>query len=65
MIYKMGEIVQVTDNEQGFLNVKGVIVGFNYDTQEVFFKIVTKGFIGINPHKTSIDNVSKVEAIVE
>lgn len=61
MIYKMGEVIKITDEEQGFRNIKGIIVGFNHDTKEVFFKIVAKGFVGINPHKTSIDNVTKLE----
>lgn len=65
MIYKMGEIIRVTDEEQGFRNIKGVIVGFNYDTQEIFFKIVAKGFIGVNQQVTSIDNVSKIELETE
>lgn len=65
MIYKMGEVIQITDEDQGFRNIKGIIVGFNYDTKEVVFKIVADGFIGLNPHMTSIDNVRKIEKVEE
>ena len=40
MLYKMGDVIRINDDTQGFRNVRGVVVGFDNETEEVMFRII-------------------------
>jgi hypothetical protein len=56
MLYKLGDVIRINDDTQGFRNVRGVVVGFDNETEEVMFRIIAKGYIGVDSRSTHIRN---------
>jgi hypothetical protein len=69
----MGDVIRINDDTQGFRNVRGVVVGFDNETEEVMFRIIAKGYITkifpiisleLNPIKGILKNFSPTNAII-